>query len=158
VAYAENRVMGHQNKLPWYLPADLKHFKAITLGKPVIMGRKTFESIGRPLPGRTNIVITRDATWQHPETLVAHSLGQALSLVQGQAEVFIIGGASVFSLAIPLADQIYLTKISESFIGDTYFPVLAHEEWEEVDRVDYAADAKNPYDYSFIVLRRRGKE
>lgn len=136
-AAANNNVIGRNNELPWHLPQDLKYFKSVTLGKPVIMGRKTFESIGKPLPGRTNIVITRQANWQHAGVLVASSVQDALALAEnfrnelGQTadEVMVIGGAEIYRCALPLADKIYLTRIDEDIVGDAWFPQLSDEDW-----------------------------
>lgn len=165
-AQSRNRVIGNHNKLPWYLPEDLKYFKRVTLGKPVIMGRKTFESIGRPLPGRTNIIITRNPDW-HAEgagVRVVHSLQEAielaesLALINGFEEALVIGGAEIYALALPKADRIYLTQVHAEVQGDAFFPPLEPSQWEEVAREDFVAVEPNPYDYSFIVLDRVGGE
>lgn len=153
VAISENRVMGKNNQLPWHLPADLRHFKEITLGKPIIMGRKTFESIGRPLPGRQNIVITRDKTFQAPGCSVFHSIDSALSALN-EEEAFIIGGAQLFEQMMPRIECIYLTIIHENFEGDVVFPELDISQWKEIDRLDCQPDEKNMYSYSFITLCR----
>lgn len=159
-AQARNRVIGIDNKLPWYLPEDLKYFKRVTLGKPILMGRKTFESIGRPLPGRTNIVITRDRAWQHPGVRVVHdleaalALAESLALIDGVDEAVVIGGAEIYALCLPRADRLYLTQVHADVEGDAHFPVLAEGEWQQVAREDHAAVEPNPYDYSFIVLER----
>jgi|SRR5690554_1963569 dihydrofolate reductase len=163
-AQSENRVIGHNNKLPWYLPEDLKYFKRVTLGKPIIMGRKTFESIGRPLPGRTNIIVTRNADWTHEGAgvRVVHSLQQAielaesLALVNGFEESLVIGGAEIYALALPRADRLYLTQVHAEVQGDAYFPLLETSHWQEIAREDFSAIEPNPYDYSFIVLDRVG--
>lgn len=165
-AQSENRVIGTNNKLPWYLPEDLKYFKRVTLGKPIIMGRKTFESIGRPLPGRTNIVITRNPDWHHSGACVraVHSLqaavelAESLALINGFEESVIIGGAEIYALALPRADRIYLTQVHAEVQGDAYFPALDDAQWQEVAREDFTAIEPNPYDYSFIVLNRRSGE
>jgi dihydrofolate reductase len=154
-AMADNRVIGHENRLPWHLPADLQHFKAITLGKPVLMGRKTWESIGRPLPGRTNIVITRDAGYVAEGCVVAHSLEEAVRAAGEAAEIMVIGGAQLYRQALPLADTIYLTLVHAEFQGDTRFPDWQPKEWRETARIDYAADDRNPHAYSFITLERQ---
>lgn len=166
VAQSQNRVIGHRNRLPWYLPEDLKYFKRITQGKPIIMGRKTFESIGRPLPGRTNIVITRDPDWQGKGAgvRVVHSLqdaielAESLALINGLDEALVIGGAEIYALALPRAERIYLTQVHAEVEGDAFFPRLDPAEWQEVGRQDFAAVEPNPYDYSFIVLDRTGGE
>jgi dihydrofolate reductase len=155
VAMADGRVIGKNNALPWHLPADLKHFKQCTLGKPVVMGRKTFESIGKPLPGRTNIIITRDAQYQAEGCRVVHSLGEALSAAQDAGEVMIIGGSQLFEHVLPIAKRIYLTEIHAKFAGDIYFPELMQGEWREVSRQAHVTDERNHYPYSFIVLERQ---
>jgi dihydrofolate reductase len=157
VAMARNGVIGKDNGLPWRLPADLRHFKAVTLGKPIIMGRKTFESIGRPLPGRTNIVVTRDPACQAEGCLVAHSIEAALEAAGDAEEVMIIGGADFYRQLLPRADRIYLTLIDAEIEGDTWFPELDENRWRERSREDHAADADNPYPYSFIVLEATGE-
>jgi dihydrofolate reductase len=154
-AMADNRVIGHENRLPWHLPADLQHFKAITLGKPVLMGRKTWESLGRPLPGRTNIVITRDAGYIAEGCVVAHSLEEAVRAAGEAAEIMVIGGAQLYRQALPLADTIYLTLVHAEFQGDTRFPDWQPKEWRETARIDHAADDRNPHAYSFITLERQ---
>ena len=163
-AQSQNRVIGNNNKLPWYLPEDLKYFKRVTLGKPIIMGRKTFESIGRPLPGRTNIIITRNPGWTHDGAgvRVVHSLQQAielaesLALVNGFEESLVIGGAEIYALALPQADRLYLTQVHAEVQGDAHFPPLDPSQWREMAREDFSAIEPNPYDYSFIVLDRAG--
>jgi dihydrofolate reductase len=151
---ADNRVIGHENRLPWHLPADLQHFKAITIGKPVLMGRKTWESIGRPLPGRTNIVITRDAGYIAEGCVVAHSLEEAVRAAGEVAEVMVIGGAQLYREALPLADTLYLTLVHAEFQGDTRFPEWRAEQWRETGRTDHEPDDRNPHAYSFITLER----
>jgi dihydrofolate reductase len=163
-AQSQNRVIGNNNKLPWYLPEDLKYFKRVTLGKPIIMGRKTFESIGRPLPGRTNIIITRNPDWTHDGAgvRVVHGLQQAielaesLALVNGFEESLVIGGAEIYALALPQADRLYLTQVHAEVQGDAHFPPLDPAQWREMAREDFSAIEPNPYDYSFIVLDRAG--
>ena len=154
VAMAANRVIGHENRLPWHLPADLQHFKATTLGKPVLMGRKTWESIGRPLPGRTNIVITRDTAYTAEGCVVAHSLGEAIQAAGEAEEIMIIGGAELYRQALPQTDRLYLTLVHGDFEGDTRFPEWQQDEWRETARIDHGADDKNPHAYSFITLER----
>jgi len=159
---AQNRVIGINNNLPWYLPNDLKYFKAVTMGKPVIMGRKTHESIGRPLPGRTNIVITRQSDYQADGIVVVNSLQQALdkaediSFVAGHDEVMVIGGAEIYQQALLKADRLYITHVHGDVEGDAFFPQVSWSDWQEVQREDHAADAegtekRNPFDYSFVV-------
>jgi dihydrofolate reductase len=147
---ARNNVIGRDNGLPWRLPEDLKHFKAVTMGKPVLMGRKTHESIGKPLPGRINLVLTRDTAWRAEGVVVVHSIAEAL---QGD-EVAGIGGAEIFQLLIPLAARIYLTRIEADIPGDTVFPPLDYSQWVETDSRRFAADERNAYDMTFVTLER----
>ena len=154
VAMAANSIIGRDNQLPWHLPADLKHFKQTTMGKPILMGRKTWESIGRPLPGRTNIVITRDSTYSAAGCVVVNSIDAAITAATGQNEVMVIGGAELYRQVMPCTDTIYLTRIHETFAGDTRFPEIHNTEWHQVERVDHEADEKNSHDYSFIRLDR----
>lgn len=154
VAMAQNRVIGADNAMPWHLPADLRHFKAVTLGKPVVMGRRTFESIGRPLPGRRNLVITRDPTWQADGVEVAGSLEQALAAVAGCDEVMIIGGGQLYAQALDLADCLYLTHIDLAVAGDTRFPPYEQLGWQCIAAEAHEPDEKNPYPYRFETLIR----
>lgn len=157
VAMAENRVIGATNKLPWHLPADLKHFKALTTGHPIIMGRKTYESIGKPLPMRSNIVISRDPQFKAPGCLVVPTLMKAFNAAKAQhdPEIFVIGGAQVYQEAMPFIQRIYLTLIHHSFEGDAYFPLLETNEWVEKKREDHQADSANIYGYSFVIMDRK---
>jgi dihydrofolate reductase len=155
VAMAENRVIGRDNQLPWRLPADLKHFKQLTLGKPVVMGRHTWESIGRPLPGRTNIVVTRDDTYRADGALVAHSIDDAMRLAGEAEEVMIIGGATLYEQTIERADRIYLTLVHAEPDGDSRFPEIDPRAWRVMCNERLHADEKNPYDYDFTVLVQR---
>ena len=132
LAMTRNRVIGRDNGLPWRLPADLKHFKTTTLGKPVLMGRKTFESIGKPLPGRVNVVLTRERNWKAQGVVVFHSIEDALAHLSAVDEVAAIGGAEIFNALMPLASRIYLTRIDADIEGDTFFPVLDPSDWREV--------------------------
>ena len=154
VAMGRNRVIGRDNALPWHLPADLKHFRALTLGKPVVMGRRTHESIGRPLPERINLVISRDPDYRAEGCIVLPSLAAAYEYGRDQPELMVIGGASIYRQALPEARRIYLTEIRQDFAGDTVFPELEDANWREITRHDHEADGKNPYPYSFIVLER----
>jgi len=154
VASAENGVIGRGNALPWHLPEDLKRFKALTMGKPVLMGRKTFESIGKALPGRTSLVLTRSTNWTRPGAVVVHSLPEALARAAGAAELMVIGGADIFRLALPLAERIYLTRVHAAPEGDVLFPPLQDSEWREIERHTYPADARHAHAMSFIVLAR----
>lgn len=154
VAMAANRVIGRDNQLPWHLPADLKHFKRMTMGKPILMGRKTHESIGRPLPGRTNIILTRDSGYSATGCEVVNSIDAAIAAAGEQNEVMVIGGAELYRQVLPYADTIYLTRIHEAIDGDVRFPEIADTEWHQVERIDLEADENNPHDYSFIRLER----
>ncbi|HSW68793.1 MAG TPA: dihydrofolate reductase [Gammaproteobacteria bacterium] len=154
VAMAENRAIGNNNQLPWHLPADLQHFKQITLGKPILMGRKTFQSIGRPLPGRTNIIITQDENFKAENCIIVHSIESALATAKDQPELCVIGGAELFRQMLPFTKQIYLTLIHHDFSADTFFPELNAMEWKEIARTDHFADEKNIYSYSFLTLER----
>ena len=152
-AMDKNRVIGNKdNALPWRLPADLKHFKNITLGKPIIMGRKTFESIGRPLPERTNIIITRNKKYRAPGCVVVSSPEDALRVAGNAKEIMVIGGAEIFAKFYPLAKRMYLTLIDAEFEGNVYFPEWDPAEWHEVTREPHEPDEKNPYKYTFITL------
>lgn len=153
-AMGENRVIGRRNRLPWHLPADLKHFKKITLGKPVVMGRRTFESIGRPLPGRTNIVVSRSAEYRPEGCRIAHDIREALAMGAGSDEIMIIGGATLYETCLPFTRRIYLTCIHRDFTGDARFPALDPDQWRQNQRTDFDPDERNPYPYSFIVLER----
>ena len=154
VAIAENHAIGKNNQLLWYLPNDLKHFKQITSGHTVIMGRKTYESVGKPLPNRRNIVITRQ-NLEIPGCEVVNTVEAALELCAGEQEVFIIGGAEIYKLALPLTNRIYLTIVHRSFEADAFFPPISLSEWQETAREDFEADEKNNIPYSFITLNRR---
>ncbi len=154
VAVAKNNVIGLGGKMPWHLPGELAYFKQVTMGHPIIMGRKTFDSIGRPLPGRRNIVVTANQAWRHDGVEVADSVEAALGLIAGQSG-FVIGGATLYTAALPLADRVYLTAIDADVEGDTHFPELSSETWQEVSRQHRAKDEKNAYDVDFIVLDRR---
>ena len=153
-AQAENRVIGLDNQMPWHLPEDLQYFKKVTLGKPVIMGRKTFESIGRPLPGRTNIVITRQGDWAAEGAVTVSSLEQGLEVAATEEpeELMVIGGAQIYAMAMPVAQRIYLTQINQAFEGDAWFPELG-EEWQQVSRQD-GRSTKQDLGYSFLTFER----
>jgi dihydrofolate reductase len=156
-AMAANRVIGRHNRLPWHLPADLKRFKRLTLGHTLIMGRKTFESIGRPLPGRSTVVVTRQTDYAPPGVQVAHSVQEALSLAEVE-EVFIAGGAELFAETLPLADRLHLTLIEKDFEGDTFFPDFDPAEWRLVEEERHEpdeTDAEVPYGYTFQIHDRR---
>jgi len=155
VAIGNNRVIGIKNALPWNLPADMEHFRQKTRGKPVIMGQKTFESIGKPLPGRTNIIITLDKNYKVPGCLVVHSLEESLKTAKEFEEVMIIGGASIYKQFLSLANRMYLTLVHGDFNGDFYFPEWDYNEWQETERIERKADGKNPYQLSFVTLERK---
>ena len=154
VAIASNNAIGKNNKLLWHLPKDLKHFKELTTGHTVIMGRKTFDSVGRPLPNRRNIVVTRQII-SIEGCEVVNSLDAALALASGEAEVDIVGGAEIYRQAIHLTNIIHLTIVHQNFDADTFFPEIDYNEWKEVSREDYQPDEKNPIPFSFITLKRR---
>ena len=159
VAVSNNRVIGSDNDIPWYLPADLKYFKKTTLNHHIIMGRKTFQSIGRPLPKRTNVVLTRDMFFMATNCLVAHSLDHALNLAadNGETEAFIIGGGQIYELALPLLNRLYITEVDLDIPEDkpvVKFPVLPEGEWQEVSAEAHTPDEKNEYGYVFKVYER----
>ncbi|MCP3670217.1 MAG: type 3 dihydrofolate reductase [Gammaproteobacteria bacterium] len=154
VAMAENRVIGSDNALPWHLPADLKHFKAMTLGKPIIMGRKTWESLPGKLPDRTHIIITANSDYAVADCVVVHSLEAALEAAGDVPEVMIVGGAMLYRQALPLADRLYLTLVEAQVEGDAWFPEYDPAQWQEIARQRHPSDGKNPYAYSFLALSR----
>jgi dihydrofolate reductase len=161
VAVAENGVVGRNNALPWHLPEDLRYFKRMTLGKPIVMGRKTFESIGRPLPGRRNLVISRNPGFHAEGVIVLPSLEAALALAQdlarddGVEEWMVIGGAQIYAAAIPLASRLYVTEVHAEVEGDARLPPVDWSAWRELSRERHAASGSNPYDYSFVTYERR---
>ena len=157
LARSQNHVIGNRNQLIWHLPADLKHFKSLTSGHAVIMGRKTYESIGKPLPNRTNIVISRNKKLQINGIITAGSLKEALAhaKTQGETEAFVIGGEQIYKLALPLADKIYLTVVHQDFDGDAYAPIISPETWQQENRQDFNPDEKNKFAYSFITLLKK---
>ncbi len=157
VAVAQNNVIGHNNQLIWHLPNDLKQFKRLTTGHCIIMGRKTFESIGKPLPNRTSIIISRNSDFQIDNCLTVNSLEGAINKAAelGETEAFIIGGAEIYKLSLSLVDKIYLTEVHHAFEGDTYFPVIDKTIWQETHREDFEMDEKHLVKYSFVELIRR---
>ena len=157
VAVADNGVIGREGGLPWRLSEDLRRFKQRTLGRPVVMGRKTWESLGKPLPGRTNIVITRriDYRIDAPGVIVARDLDAAIAAAGDVDEVMIIGGAEIYALALPRADLVELTQIHAIVEGDTVFPALPSADWKEIASTDHPADERNQYPASFVTLQRR---
>jgi len=153
-AMDKNRVIGKKNALPWYLPADLRHFKKLTMGKPIIMGSTTFASIGKALPNRINIVMTRDSMFMAKGCVVVHSVKEAIHTAQGHEEVMVIGGANVFEQFLPIAQKMYLTMIDVDIGGDVYFPAWNQNEWRETARETHEPDRKNKYFYTFLTLTR----
>ncbi len=158
-ALDENNAIGKNNQLPWHLPADLKKFKQITMGHHMLMGRKTWESIGKALPGRTSVVISRNAVIDLEGVVVRRSLQEAIDFarLEGENEAFIIGGAQLFKDAIPLADRFYLTRIHQVFDADTFLPPINMNEWEILEKQFFPKDEKNAYDFTFYVLERKSK-
>ena len=153
-AMADNGVIGIENRLPWCLPADMKWFRDNTMGKPIVMGRKTFDSIGKALPGRTNIVVTRDTSFKADNCLVTHDFEEAVSAAGEVDELMVIGGASFYEQTLPRADRLYLTLVHASIEGDAWFPKVDFSQWNEVSRKDCSSDAKNPFEHSFVVFER----
>ena len=158
VAVADNGVIGRGNSLPWDLPDDLQHFKRTTMGRPIIMGRKTFESIGRPLPGRLNIILTRDAEWKSPGVSVANSIERAIDIAEGQAlidgadSVMVIGGAEVYRQALPFASRAFLTRVHGEVAGDAFFDLGQIASWVEKECIRISAGERNSHDFSIIEL------
>jgi dihydrofolate reductase len=153
VAMGANRVIGRANKMPWHLPADLQRFRRITMGKPIIMGRKTYESIGHPLPGRQNIVVTSSLDYVAPGCEVVHTVEEALRLARGE-EIMVIGGGSLYRRFLPMADRLYITLIHRDYEGDTFFPDFDAEAWTEVERTEEYSDLATGLHYCFHVLER----
>jgi dihydrofolate reductase len=159
-AMARNRVIGRHNRLPWRLPVDMQHFRELTSGHPVLMGRKTFESLGRPLPNRTNIVITSDRGYAPNGCLVAHSLDEAIAMAvphvpPNDPEIFVIGGAQLYAQMLPRADRLYVTLVETEVEGDAWFPEFDLQAWHETQRDAHPGDAKNPYPCVFLTLERK---
>lgn|SRR5215831_539985 len=154
VAASENNLIGQGNALPWRLPADMKRFKELTMGKPIVMGRKTYESIGRPLPGRANIVISRTTGLAIPGCTVYGSLDAAFAALHAAPEICVIGGAEIYRSALPFVDVIYLTRVHTTLGGDVYLPPLPMNEWRETHRERHAADERHLHAFSFITLQR----
>lgn len=157
VAVASNQVIGADNQIPWYLPADLKYFKKVTLGHHIIMGRKNFESIGRALPGRTNVVITRNPFYIATNCVVVHSLEEALQFAadNNETEAFVIGGGDIYRQSMPLLDRLYLTRVACNPEGDVFFPEIAPEEWTLLSEDAQQPDERNPFPYTFQVFQRK---
>jgi dihydrofolate reductase len=154
VAMAENRVIGACGALPWHLSSDLKRFRALTMGHHIIMGRKTYDSIGRPLPGRKMIVVTRQRDFSAPEVTTAHSVEAAIDLARNDEEAFVIGGAALYGAALDRVDRIYLTQVHAAIDGDTFFPDIDLSRWRLVEKSERAATEKDDYAYSFLVYDR----
>jgi len=157
VAIGRNKVIGNKNTIPWKLPADMNYFRKMTIGKPVIMGRKTFESIGKPLPERTNIIITRDQNYKAEGCIVVHSVDEAIKAAEGSKEAMVIGGSQIYKEFLPIANKMYITLIDADFNGDTYFPEYNIEEWEETVYEEHERDKDNQYNYTFLILRRKSQ-
>jgi dihydrofolate reductase len=156
-AIGNNNVIGCKNSLPWHLPADLNYFKEKTLGKTIVMGQKTFESVGsKPLPGRKTIILNNNENYKAPEGCkIARSIDELVEMTKEEGEIMICGGASVYRQFMPLAHRLYITFIHGDFEGDTFFPEIDKEQWKEVKRTDNKADDKNAYDYSFVIFERK---
>lgn len=156
VAKAENNVIGNENQLIWHLSSDLKRFKSLTSGHPILMGRKTYESIGKPLPNRTNIVITRNEEWKEVGVFTSNSLEEAIKKAKEfDDEIFILGGGNIYEQAMDWADALEVTEVHQTFEGDTKFPEIDLAIWEETSREDFEKDEKHEYDYSFVRYERR---
>ncbi|OGT02006.1 MAG: diacylglycerol kinase [Gallionellales bacterium RIFCSPLOWO2_02_58_13] len=156
VAMAQNRTIGIDNTLPWRIPEDLKHFKKLTMGHHMIMGHKTFESIGRPLPGRTTVVVSRDRNLKIDGCIVAHSLAEALAACASDPEVFVVGGADIYAQSLGLADALYITEIRQDVAGDAWFPEFDRAEWQETSREKHSQETPQPLEYHFVTYRRDG--
>lgn len=155
VAMDDNNLIGKDNALPWYLPADLAYFKKVTTNHTIVMGRKTYESIGRPLPNRKNVVLTHSTSFQEDGVTVIHSLDELKEMANhSNEELFIIGGARLYEQLLPVADRLYVTHIRATFDGDTHFPAFLKEEWKIIDSKEHKKDEKNAYDYEFVVYER----
>jgi len=155
VAMAENRAIGKDNDLLWHLPDDFKHFKSVTMGKPILMGRKTYESIGKPLPGRENIVITRDKNFSADGTTLVNSIPDALEASEQYDEVMVIGGASFYEQMLPVANRLYITVVHATFAADAFFPDINLDEWDVIEQSEHAADEKHAYAFSFITYQKK---
>ena len=152
VAFSRNRAIGKDNKLLWHLPNDLKYFKDITLGKTIVMGRKTFQSIGKPLPGRNNVVLTTNSTWKYEGVEVIHSLDELNSF---NDELIFIGGEDIYKQVLPTVDRMYITYVDEYFEADAFFPPINREEWNELKKEKGIQDEKNPYNYYFLIYDKK---
>lgn len=157
-AIGKNNALGKNNQLIWHLPADLKRFKKITTGNSIIMGRKTFESLGKPLPNRVNIVITRNLKYIAENGIVAHSLKEAIKIAPKEKQIFIIGGAQIYKQALPIANKLDLTFVHHTFEADAFFPEIDLSVWKEEKRENFKANENNKYDYSFVSFKRKVKK
>jgi dihydrofolate reductase len=154
-AMTDERVIGIENSLPWKLPADMKWFRQHTLGKPIIMGRKTFESFGaKPLPQRLNIIVSKDSQYRAQDAVVVGSIAEAVEKVKDVEEVMVIGGASLYAQTLPLAQRLYMTLVHANIKGDAWFPEFDLNQWQEIERQEHAADEKNPFAYTFLILEK----
>jgi len=154
-AMDQNRLIGRDNALPWKLSADMAWFKKSTMGKPILMGRKTYESIGRPLPGRTNLILTRQKNLEVDGCTVVNTVEQALAAVADADEVMVMGGAEIYAQLFDQADRLYITEIDETFDGDAWFPEFDRDAWQELSRESFGPDEKNTYAYAFIIMERK---
>ncbi|RCW52395.1 dihydrofolate reductase [Halanaerobium sp. ST460_2HS_T2] len=158
-AMDQNYLIGKNNEIPWNLPEDLKYFKEITMGAPIIMGRKTFESIGFPLPGRRNIILTRNKDYSADGCEIIHSLEEILTMfLESKEEAFIIGGAEIYNFFLPYSEKLYLTIIEHEFSGDTYFPEIDWRNWDKIKEKKGIKDSKNPYQYAYHIYQRKNKK
>jgi dihydrofolate reductase len=155
VAVADSGVIGRDNSLPWHLPEDLKRFKRLTMGKPIVMGRKTFESIGKPLPGRVNIVVTRDPGYRRDGVIVVHDVDSAVRAAGPVPEIMVIGGAELFRSLLPRAGRVHLTRVHGNIEGDVMWPALDDRDWQVVEREEFAADERHAHAMTFEVIERR---
>ena len=154
VAMTRDNVIGRDNAMPWHLPDDLQRFKALTMGKPMLMGRKTFEAIGKPLPGRTSLVLTRHPSWHAAGVTAVRTLDEAFETIGSVPELCVVGGAEIYRLTLPVTQRIHLTRIDASIPGDTVFPAFDMSEWRETERIEHAADARHAHAMTFITLER----
>ena len=154
-AMDRNRLIGNDNQLPWHLPADFAYFKSVTMGKPIIMGRKTYESIGKPLPGRSNIVLTRNPDIKFEGVECVDSFAEALALVADAEEVMVIGGSTIYEMLLPQVNRLYFTYVDAEFEGDAWFPEFDNNQWQETESVMKKADEKNLYDCRFVTLEKK---
>lgn len=154
-AMDRNRLIGNKNRLPWHLPADFAHFKSVTMGKPIIMGRKTWESIGKPLPGRTNIVLSRNPETRFDGAVCVSSFEEAVAAVSDADEIMVIGGSAIYEMLLPKADRMYITYVDAEFEGDAWFPAFDESQWLEKESVLRQADDKNSYDCRFVIFEKK---